>query len=100
MVAIEKLKAQKMQQLILDLRGNGGGLLGQAVNIADEFLDQDKLIVFTEGAHVPKMEYRCKRDGLFETGNLVLLVDEGSASASEVLSGALQDWERATIIGR
>ncbi len=100
MQTMEKLQAQKMKKLILDLRGNGGGLLDQAVNIADEFLDEDKLIVYTEGAHTPKSEYRCKRPGVFETGNLVLLVDEGSASASEVLSGALQDWDRATIIGR
>ncbi|MCW3079717.1 MAG: family peptidase [Segetibacter sp.] len=100
MQVLEKLKAQNMQKLILDLRGNGGGLLSQAVNIADEFLDEDKLIVYTKGSHVPKNEYRCKRPGLFEKGDLVLLVDEGSASASEVLSGALQDWDRATIVGR
>jgi carboxyl-terminal processing protease len=100
MQALEKLQAQKMQKLILDLRGNGGGLLSQAVNIADEFLNENKMIVYTQGAHVPKYEYRCKRDGLFEKGDLVLLVDEGSASASEVLGGALQDWDRATIIGR
>jgi carboxyl-terminal processing protease len=100
MTSLEKLQTQHMQKLILDLRGNGGGLLGVAVNIADEFLDGNKLIVYTQGSHVPKYEYKCKRDGLFEKGDLVLLVDEGSASASEVLSGALQDWDRATIIGR
>ena len=100
MMALEKLQAQHMQKLILDLRGNGGGLLGVAVNMADEFLDGNKLIVYTQGSHVPKYEYKCKRDGLFEKGDLVLLVDEGSASASEVLSGALQDWDRATIVGR
>ncbi len=100
MRALEKLQAQHAQKLILDLRGNGGGVLSQAVNIADEFLDEDKLIVYTQGSHVAKNEYRCKRPGLFEQGALVLLVDEGSASASEVLSGALQDWDRATIIGR
>ncbi len=100
MVSLEKLQAQHMEKLILDLRGNGGGLLGVAVNIADEFLDGNKLIVYTQGSHVPKYEYRCKRDGLFEKGALALLVDEGSASASEVLSGALQDWDRATIVGR
>ena len=100
METLEKLKAQKMKKLIFDLRGNGGGLLDQAVNMADEFLDEDKMIVYTEGAHTPREEYHCKRPGLFESGNLVLLVDEGSASASEVLSGALQDWDRATIIGR
>lgn len=100
MTKLEMLKAQNIKKLVLDLRGNGGGLLGQAVNIADEFLDENKLVVYTEGAHVAKYEYRCKRDGLFEKGDLVVLVDESSASASEVLSGALQDWDRATIIGR
>jgi carboxyl-terminal processing protease len=100
MVALENLQAQHMQKLILDLRGNGGGFLGVAVNIADEFLDGNKLIVYTQGSHVRKYEYKCKRDGLFEKGDLVLLVDEGSASASEVLGGALQDWDRATIVGR
>jgi len=100
MIALEKLQAQNMQKLVLDLRGNGGGLLSQAVNIADEFLDENKLIVYTEGSNVPKYEYKCKREGLFEKGELVLLVDESSASASEILSGALQDWDRATIIGR
>lgn len=100
MQQLEKLQALGMKELILDLRGNGGGLLKEATDIADEFLDGDKLIVYTEGEHVPKLEYRCKRDGLFEKGKLVVLVDETSASASEVLSGALQDWDRATIIGR
>ncbi|MBS1579857.1 MAG: S41 family peptidase [Bacteroidetes bacterium] len=97
---LEKLQAKGMKKLILDLRGNGGGLLQQAVNIADEFLDEDKLIVYTEGLHNDKTEYRCKRDGLFEKNKLVVLIDELSASASEVVSGALQDWDRATIIGR
>lgn len=100
MVALEGLLKQNMKELVVDLRGNGGGLLSQAVNIADEFLDENKLIVYTEGAHVSKYEYRCKRDGLFEKDDLVILVDEGAASASEVLSGALQDWDRATIVGR
>ena len=100
MMNLEKLQIQHMQKLILDLRGNGGGLLNIAVEIADEFLDGNKLIVYTQGSHVPKYEYKCKRDGLFEKGELAVLVDEGSASASEVLSGALQDWDRATIIGR
>ncbi|MGB5006853.1 MAG: S41 family peptidase [Ferruginibacter sp.] len=100
METLEALKKAGLQKLVLDLRGNGGGILDQAVEIADEFLEGDKLITYTEGKHVAKKEYRCRRNGQFEKGALVVLVDEGSASASEVLVGALQDWDRATIIGR
>lgn len=100
MEALEKLKGQGMTKLILDLRENGGGILDEAVEMADEFLDGDKLIVYTQGRHHPRREYKCRRRGLFEQGELVLLLNEGSASASEVLAGALQDWDRATIIGR
>ncbi len=100
MQKLEKLKGQGLQKLILDLRNNSGGVLDQATEIADEFLDGDKLITYTAGAKFPKKEYRCKRPGLFEQGKLVLLCDEGTASASEILLGALQDWDRATIIGR
>ena len=100
MQSMEKLKKQGMQQLILDLRGNGGGLMKEATDIADEFLSDDKLIVYTQGEHVTRYDYRCKRDGIFEKGKLEVLIDETSASASEVLAGALQDWDRATIIGR
>ena len=97
---LQKLQNQGMDKLIIDLRGNGGGLMSEATAIADEFLDGDKLIVYTQGIHSPRSEYRCKREGLFEKGPLMVLVDETSASASEVLSGALQDWDRATIVGR
>lgn len=100
MKALETLEAKGMTSLILDLRGNGGGILGEAIDMADEFLSGDKLIVYTEGNHVPKQEFHAKRNGLFEKGSLVLLLDESSASASEVLAGALQDWDRATIVGR
>ena len=100
MNSLEKLQKQGMKSLILDLRDNGGGILTQATNIADEFLDDNKLITYTEGAHSPKKEYRCEKDGEFEKGKLVVLVNEGTASASEILSGALQDWDRATIVGR
>ncbi|MFN8253762.1 MAG: S41 family peptidase [Ferruginibacter sp.] len=100
MEALVDLKKQGLKKLVLDLRGNGGGILDEAVEIADEFLQGDKLITYTEGKHVAKKEYRCKRVGQFETEPLVVLVDEGTASASEVLAGALQDWDRATIIGR
>lgn len=97
---MEKLKASGMQQLIFDLRGNGGGYVTQAVNIADEFLDGDKLIVYTQGTNIERKDYRASKDGVFEKGKLVVLVDELSASASEILAGALQDWDRATIVGR
>ncbi len=97
---LEALQKKGATQLIIDLRENGGGLLAEATAIADEFLSEDKLVVYTEGVRSNKYEYRCKREGLFEKGNLVVLVDETSASASEVLAGALQDWDRATIVGR
>jgi carboxyl-terminal processing protease len=97
---LKKLKAQGMNKLILDLRGNGGGVLGDAVNLADEFIAGNKLVVYTQGEHEEKLTYECKNNGLFETGKLILLVDEETASASEIVAGALQDWDRATIVGR
>jgi len=100
MQAMGTLQKQGMQRLILDLRGNGGGFVKQAVNIADEFLDSDKLIVYTQGANVDRQDYKAEKEGVFEKGRLVVLVDELTASASEILAGALQDWDRATIIGR
>lgn len=100
MIALEKLKKAGLQQLILDLRGNGGGVMQQAIDIADEFLPEDKLVVYTQGTKIGRKDYKCKRDGLFEKGKIALLVDEESASASEIITGALQDWDRATIIGR
>lgn len=100
MQALEQLQAQGMKALIYDLRGNGGGFMQEAVEMADEFLEDNKMVVYTEGVNSKKREYRCRRPGLFETGPLVILVDQISASASEILAGALQDWERATIIGR
>jgi carboxyl-terminal processing protease len=98
--SLDSLKKQGLQQLILDLRDNGGGILEEAVEIADEFLSGDKLITYTQGNHSAKKEYRCRREGGFEKGALVVLANEGSASASEILLGALQDWDRATIVGR
>lgn len=97
---LEKMKNEGMEQLILDLRDNGGGLLDDAVQIADEFIDGNKNIVMTKGAHILPQVYTARRPGLFETGKLVVLINEQSASASEVLAGALQDWNRAAIIGR
>ncbi|GAB3356350.1 S41 family peptidase [Arachidicoccus ginsenosidivorans] len=100
MLALEKLKKAGMQQLLIDLRGNSGGVLTAATEIANEFLADQQLIVYTDGDKVGKKEYRCKRDGLYKDLKLAVLVDETTASASEVLAGALQDWDRATIIGR
>jgi carboxyl-terminal processing protease len=100
MAAFEKLKAKGMRKLIFDLRDNGGGILGEAVDITDEFLNENKLIVYTQGQKQPRLEYNCKRPGQFESGRLIILVDEGSASASEVVAGAVQDWDRGTIVGR
>ena len=100
MNALLDLKKQKMESLVLDLRDNGGGVLEEAIEIADELLEGDKLITYTEGKHSPKNEYRCRRQGQFENGKVIVLADEGSASASEVLMGALQDWDRAKIVGR
>jgi carboxyl-terminal processing protease len=100
MEALESLEKQGLKKLVLDIRGNGGGIVDEAVNMADEFLGNDELIVFTEGRKSPRKEYHAQRPGSFESGKLILLVDEGTASASEILAGALQDWDRASIVGR
>ena len=100
MEALKLLEKQGMKKLVLDIRGNGGGIVDEAVNMADEFLGNDELIMYTEGRKSPRKEYHAQRPGSFESGKLILLVDEGTASASEILAGALQDWDRATIIGR
>ena len=97
---LKKLKQENVKHLILDLRGNGGGYLKSAIQLADEFLDEDKLIVYTEGLKSPKQEYFTTEKGGFEKGKLVILIDEGSASASEIVSGAIQDFDRGLIVGR
>jgi len=98
--AVTKLKARGVENIILDLRGNGGGYLRTAIDLADEFLTKGQLIVYTEGIHSPKEEKFATDFGGFSEGRLVVLVDEGSASASEIVSGAIQDWDRGLIIGR
>ena len=98
--ALEKLRAQGMQSLIFDLRGNTGGYLNTAIELVDQFFDAGKLIVFTEGLHEPRREQKSTASGLYTTGNLVVLIDEGSASASEILTGAIQDHDRGVVIGR
>ena len=93
-------KEGKIKNLVLDLRGNGGGYLGAAYDLANQFLEANKLIVYTEGIHSPRKDYRSGANGDFLKGNLVILIDEGTASASEIVSGAIQDWDRGVLIGR
>ncbi|MEP7167779.1 MAG: S41 family peptidase [Bacteroidota bacterium] len=100
MDALRKLKEYGMTELVLDLRGNPGGYLDAATKMADEFLPDKKLIVYTQGKSRPKTIYEATTEGNFETGKIVVMIDQGSASAAEILAGALQDWDRATIIGR
>ena len=98
--AMEKLQAQGMDALILDLRNNSGGYLNTAIQMVNEFLEADQLIVYTEGIHSQRQEWRSTEKGAYTQGRLVVLIDEGSASASEILSGAIQDHDRGVIIGR
>lgn len=98
--AMKSLKEQGMKDMILDLSGNGGGWLPVAVELSDHFLSGDKEIVRTEGSKVPDRRYRARKAGLFEEGNLVVMIDGSSASASEIVSGALQDWDRGVLVGR
>ena len=89
-----------MKNMDFDLRDNSGGYLNIAVDLADQFLPSGKLIVYTKGIHSPKQDFIATSRGTFETGKLVVLIDEGSASASEIVSGAVQDWDRGLILGR
>jgi len=99
--AIRKLQAQGMKDLILDLQGNGGGYLQAAAEVASEFLPKGDMIVFTKGRGGMNMgEFRSTGGGLFTEGRIVVLVDEYSASAAEILAGAIQDHDRGTIVGR
>ena len=98
--AMKELKKQKVQNLILDLRGNGGGYLNSAVEISGQFLENNQLVVYTSGINEPRKDYNAGSAGEFKKGKLVILVDEGSASASEIVAGAVQDWDRGIIIGR
>jgi len=98
--AITRLKARGMKNLIFDLRGNGGGYLQSAFEIANEFIGQNKMIVYTDNFRKTGEQFKSKNNGEFQKGRLVILVDEGSASASEIVSGAVQDWDRALVMGR
>ncbi len=98
--ALDNLLGKGMKQMVLDLRQNPGGYLDAATAIADELIGGNKLLVYTQGRASAKEEYLAEQKGRFEKGRLAVLVDEGSASASEILSGAIQDWDRGVVIGR
>ena len=100
LIALAKLSQEHLENLTIDLRGNTGGYLQSAVQIANEFLPKNKLIVYTEGRKSPRQEFRSDGRGSYQHIPLVVLIDEGSASASEILAGAIQDNDRGTIIGR
>lgn len=94
------LRSKGIQNLILDLRGNGGGLLSTAVKICDEFLEKGKIIVYTEGKSHPKETITATNQGILTETKLIVLIDEASASASEIVAGAIQDNDRGMIVGR
>jgi carboxyl-terminal processing protease len=98
--ALKELKEYNPEGLILDLRGNSGGLLNAAVQLADHFLGKGKVIVYTEGLNHQRVDYKSTGKGLYRKGKLVVLIDEGTASASEIVTGAIQDWDRGIVIGR
>ena len=98
--SMKRLQKEGMQQLILDLQENGGGYLQAAVKIAQEFLEKDELIVYTQGRRVQRSEYRAEGGGLFTKGKVIVLVDSYTASAAEIVSGAIQDNDRGIIVGR
>jgi carboxyl-terminal processing protease len=100
LIALAKLSQDNFQNLCIDLRGNTGGYLQSAVQIANEFLPKNRLIVYTQGRKSPRQEYRSDGRGSYQQMPLVILIDEISASASEILAGAIQDNDRGTIIGR
>jgi carboxyl-terminal processing protease len=100
MTALKELKEKGMTNLILDLQGNGGGYLQAAADIASEFLERGDLIVYTEGRRVPRREYKAQAGGAFRTGKVVVLVDEYTASAAEIVTGAIQDQDRGEVVGR
>ena len=98
--ALSKLEKQGMKQLVLDLRGNPGGFLDAAIDISDEFLTKGKMIVYTQGKNKPRQNSIASEKGRFEKQKLAILIDENSASASEIVAGAVQDNDRGVIIGR
>lgn len=98
--AVKKLQAAGMKDMVLDLQGNGGGYMGAAIGVSDNVLDNNKMIVYTNGLSSGRREEYSTPAGLFKDGRLVVLIDGNSASASEIVSGAIQDWDRGLIVGR
>jgi carboxyl-terminal processing protease len=96
----KQFKEDEIENIILDLRGNTGGYMDIAISLADEFLEKGKKIVYTVGVHSEKKEFYATQAGIFEKGKLVVIIDDNSASASEILAGAIQDWDRGVIVGR
>lgn len=99
-LAMETLAQQGLSEVIVDLRGNGGGYLNAVVPMVESFLEADDLVVYTEGEHVPRRTYKARRDGRWKDWDVAVLVDESSASASEIFAGAIQDHDRGPVIGR
>lgn len=98
--AVSRLKKTNMKNIILDLRGNGGGYMLAATSLAEKFFSDHKLLVYLKGRKTPRQEYKSSGNGSLEQARLVILTDESSASASEILAGAMQDWDRGVIVGR
>ncbi|MBK9389918.1 MAG: S41 family peptidase [Bacteroidetes bacterium] len=99
-VAVDSLRKSKMQNLVLDLRGNGGGYMMAATQIAEKFFSDQKLLVYLTGRKTPRQDYKSKGGGSLSAARIIILTDENSASASEILAGALQDWDRGVVMGR
>lgn len=99
-LAMETLAEQRLSEVIVDLRGNGGGYLNAVVPMVESFLEADDLVVYTEGEHVPRRTYKARKDGRWKDWDVAVLVDESSASASEIFAGAIQDHDRGPVIGR
>lgn len=98
--AVNQLKSKGMESMILDLRNNSGGYMGTSIELSDEFLGPGKLIVYTQGRQAQREDFYSSARGKFEKGKLVIMINENSASASEIVSGAIQDWDRGIIVGR
>ena len=98
--AVAKLKTEGMTSMILDLRGNSGGYMAPAIELSDQFLTDGKIIVYTEGSKSQREDFYSTNKGNFENGRLIVMINENSASSSEIVSGAIQDWDRGILLGR